>query len=148
MRLSAYHLEERYEYIQGVSNCQNDHLGVVFKVHGASEWKMGFVYPTDEVSIGGEKSNFKYSAGSGLILEIDFCSHCGTKVASRPEIVDGLTYIPAGFLKNEMEFAPQVEILAYNKYKCFGDPETLVESFDHNGTLERISAVIEAMNQA
>ena len=50
--------------------------------------------------------------------------------------------------KVTMEFSPPVEIFAYNKYKCFGDPETLVESFDHNGTLERISAVIEAMNQA
>ena len=57
------------------------------------------------------------------------------------------TYIPAGFLKNEVDFSPQVEIFAYNKYKCFGDPETLVESFDDNGTVERISAVIEAMNQ-
>ena len=109
---------------------------------------MGFVFPTDEVSVEGDKSNFKYTAGSGLVLEIDFCSHCGTKVASRPEIVDGLTYIPAGFLKNELEFSPQVEIFAYNKYKCFGNPDTLVESFDHNGTLERISAVIEAMSEA
>ena len=46
-----------------------------------------------------------------------------------------------------LSFSPQVEIFAYNKYKCFGDPETLVESFDDNGTVERISAVIEAMNQ-
>ena len=43
-------------------------------------------------------------------------------------MVDGLTYIPAGFLKNDVDFSPQVEIFAYNKYKCFGDPETLVES--------------------
>ena len=50
-------------------------------------------------------------------------------------------------IKNEIDFSPQVEIFAYNKYKCFGDPDTLVESFDHNGTVERISAVIEAMNQ-
>jgi len=109
---------------------------------------MGFVFPTDEVSVEGDKSHFKYTAGSGLVLEIDFCSYCGTKVASRPEIVDGLTYIPAGFLKNELEFSPQVEIFAYNKYKCFGNPDTLVESFDHNGTVERISAVIEAMSEA
>ena len=73
---------------------------------------MGFVFPTDEVSIEGDKSSFKYTGGSGLVLEFDFCSHCGTKVASRPEIVDGLTYIPAGFLKNEIEFSPQVEILS------------------------------------
>ena len=86
--------------------------------------------------------------GSGLGFEIDFCSTCGTKVASRPQVVDGLTYIPAGFLKNEIDFSPQVEIFAYNKYKCFGNPETLVESFDDNGTVERISAVIEAMNQS
>ena len=108
---------------------------------------MGFVYPTDEVTIGSEKSTYQFSGGSGLGFEIDFCATCGTKVASRPEVVDGLTYIPAGFLKNEVDFSPQVEIFAYNKYKCFGNPETLVESFDDNGTVERISAVIEAMNQ-
>ena len=48
---------------------------------------------------------------------------------------------------NIFSISPQVVIFAYNKYKCFGDPETLVESFDDNGTVERISAVIEAMNQ-
>ncbi len=67
-------------------------------------------------------------------------------MASRPEALDGLTYIPAGFLKNEVDFSPQVEIFAYNKYKRPGDPEILVESFDHNGTVEKISAVIDAMN--
>ena len=75
-----------------------------------------------------------------------FCSSCGTKIASRPELVDGLTYIPAGFLKEEIEFTPHVEIFAYNKYSWTGTPESLHESFDHNGTVERISAVIEAMN--
>ena len=74
---------------------------------------MGFVYPTDEVTIGGEKSAYQFNGGSGLGFEIDFCSTCGTKVASRPEVVDGLTYIPAGFLKNEVDFSPQVEIFAY-----------------------------------
>ena len=83
-----------------------------------------------------------------LGFEVDFCANCGIKVASRPQVVDGLTYIPAGFQKNEVDFSPHVEIFAYNKYKCFGNPETLVESFDDNGTVERISAVIEAMNQS
>ena len=91
---------------------------------------------------------FLWKGGSGLGFEVDFCSTCGTKVASRPQVVDGLTYIPAGFLKNEVDFSPQVEIFAYNKYKCFGNPETLIESFDDNGTVERISAVIDAMNQS
>ena len=66
---------------------------------------MGFVYPTDEVTIGGEKSIYQFNGGSGLGFEIDFCATCGTKVASRPEVVDGLTYIPAGFLKNEVDFS-------------------------------------------
>ena len=107
---------------------------------------MGFVYTTDEVTVGGEKSTYQFNGGSSLGFLIDFCATCGTKVASRSEAVDGLTYIPAGFLKNEVDFSPQVEIFAYNKYKCPGDPEILVESFDHNGTVERISAVIDAMN--
>ena len=94
------------------------------------------------------KSTYQFNGGSGLGFEVDFCATCGTKVASRPQVVDGLTYIPAGFQKNEVDFSPQVEIFAYNKYKCFGNPETLVESFDDNGTVERISAVIEAMNQS
>ena len=36
---------------------------------------MGFVFPTDEVSVEGDKSSFKYTGGSGLVLEFDFCSH-------------------------------------------------------------------------
>ena len=59
---------------------------------------MGFVYPTDEVTIGSEKSTYQLNGGSGLGFENDFCTTCGTKVASRPVVVDGLTYIPAGFL--------------------------------------------------
>ena len=43
-----------------------------------------------------------------LGFEVDFCATCGTQVASRPRVVDGLTYIPAGFLKNEVDFSPQV----------------------------------------
>lgn len=107
---------------------------------------MGYVFPTEEVTLTGTKKTFKFDGGSGMKFEVDFCSSCGTKIASRPELVDGLTYIPAGFLKEEIEFTPHVEIFAYNKYSWTGTPESLHESFDHNGTVERISAVIEAMN--
>ena len=107
---------------------------------------MGYVFSTEEVILEGTKKKFFFKGGSGMGFEVDFCSVCGTKVASRPEIVDGLTYIPAGFLKDEIEFSPQVEIFAYNRYKCAGKPDSLRESFDHNGTVERISAVIEALN--
>lgn len=106
---------------------------------------MGLVFPTDEIELSGDQRNYTYEAGSGLKLEIDFCETCGTRMASRPEIVDGLTYVPAGLLKNDIEFTPHVEIFAYNKYNWVGNASSLKESFDHNGTVERISAIIEAM---
>ena len=62
-------------------------------------------------------------------MEVDFC---GTRMASRPKIVDGLTYIPAGLSKNEIKFTPHVEIFAYNKYDWVGNASSLKESFDHN----------------
>ena len=107
---------------------------------------MGFVFPTEEVKLNGTLKSYNFCGGSGMKFEFEFCHICGTKISSRPEIVDGLTYIPAGFLKKEIEFTPQVEIFAYNKYKWTGKPDSLRDSFDHNGTVERISAVIEALN--
>ena len=106
---------------------------------------MGFAFSTNEIELSGHQRTFCFKGGSGQNLEVDFCGICGTRMASRPEIVDGLTYIPAGLLKGEIKFTPHVELFAYNKYQWVGNASSLKDSFDHNGTVERLSAIIEAV---
>ena len=72
----------------------------------------GYAISKDELSIQGDLSKFTYSGGSGLSLHVNFCSKCSTKIYTQPEILEGMIYVPAGLLRDQIEFKPKVEILS------------------------------------
>ena len=107
----------------------------------------GYAISKDELSIEGTLSKFSYSGGSGLSLHVNFCSKCSTKIYTQPEILEGMIYVPAGLLRDQIEFKPKVEIWAGSRPSWASRPESLVESFDDNGTIERISTLLENLDQ-
>ena len=107
----------------------------------------GYAISKDELSIEGNLSKFSYSGGSGLSLHVNFCSKCSTKIYTQPDILEGMIYVPAGLLRDQIEFKPKVEIWAGSRPSWTSQPESLVESFDDNGTVERISKLLENLDQ-
>ena len=107
----------------------------------------GYAISKDELSIQGDLSKFTYSGGSGLSLHVNFCAKCSTKIYTQPEILDGMIYVPAGLLRDQIEFKPKVEIWAGSRPSWTSKPESLAESFDDNGTIERISTLLENLDQ-
>ena len=107
----------------------------------------GYAISKDELSIEGSLSKFSYSGGSGLSLHVNFCPKCSTKIYTQPDILEGMIYVPAGLLRDQIEFKPKVEIWAGSRPSWTSRPESLAESFDDNGTIERISTLLENLDQ-
>ena len=99
------------------------------------------------IKISGKTNTYCYDGGSGNKMNILFCPSCATKIYIQPELIDGMIYIPIGLLKEHYEFNPKVEIFSYNKPKCLSNLNVTVESYDHNGTIERISDLLENLEQ-
>ena len=107
----------------------------------------GYAISKDELNIEGDLSKFTYNGGSGLSLHINFCSKCSTKIYTQPDILEGMIYVPAGLLRDQIEFKPKVEIWAGTRPSWTSRPESLAESFNDNGTIERISSLLENLDQ-
>ena len=50
-------------------------------------------------------------------------------------------------LKEHYEYEPKVEIFSANKAPCFAQLKATAESYEHNGTIERISELLENLEQ-
>ena len=70
----------------------------------------GLAFTEDELEIKGNDTAHTYYGGSGLSLHLNFCSQCSTKIYSKPDILDGMVYVPAGLLHDQINFMPKVEI--------------------------------------
>ena len=107
----------------------------------------GYAISKDELTVQGDLSTFSYPGGSGLGLHVNFCVKCSTKIYTQPDILQGMIYVPAGLLRDQIEFKPKVEIWAGSRPSWTSRPESLVESYDENGTIERISSLLENLDQ-
>ena len=108
----------------------------------------GYAISKDELTVQGDLSTFSYSGGSGLSLHVNFCLKCSTKIYTQPDILEGIIYVPAGLLRDQIEFKPKVEIWAGTRPSLTNRPDCLVESINDNGTIERISTLLENLDQS
>lgn len=106
-----------------------------------------YAYALDDITISGDTNTYTFTGGSGNNLNVCFCPKCATKIYAQPELIEGMIYIPSGLLKEHYEFNPKVEIFSYNKQNCLSPLIASGESFDHNGTIERISELLENLEQ-
>ena len=58
-----------------------------------------------------------------------------------------MIYIPAGVLYDQIEFNPTVELWSGNRPKWMSKAKTIIESFQDNGTVERITELLENLDQ-
>jgi len=103
--------------------------------------------PKHELTTEGEISTHSITGGSGMGMHYYFCSNCGVKVYNEPELLGGMIYIPAGALYNDIEFNPTVELWSGNRPKWMQKAPTIIESFEDNGTVERITELLENLDQ-
>lgn len=106
-----------------------------------------FAFSLDDIEINGTMGKYAFCGGSGNNLNIHFCPKCATKLYVQPELIEGMIYIPCGLLKKYFEFSPKVEIFSNNKPKFMSDVLASTESFEHNGTIERIGELLENLEQ-
>ena len=76
-----------------------------------------------------------------------FVQNVVLRIYTQPDILEGMIYIQAGLLRDQIEFKPKVEIWAGSRPSWTNRPDCLVESFDDNGTIERISTLLENLDQ-
>ena len=100
-----------------------------------------------ELEIKGETRSFTYEGGSGMKLHNHRCLECGTVIYNNPELLEGVIYLPAGLLAGQIQFKPKMEIWSLNKPSSLATPASVVESFEDNGTVERITELLENLDQ-
>ena len=115
------------------------------KLHGNSFF--GYAYSTEDISVTGEVRKYSYEGGSGNLLHIVSCSNCGSTLYTQPDLIEPMIYVPAGMLREHYEFSPRVELWASNKASCLTPIVASGESYEHNGTLERIGELLEHLDQ-
>ena len=106
-----------------------------------------FVYTELDVELSGEHKTFSYEGGSGSLLHVTFCSACGMNIYTKPDLLEGMVYIFSGMLRKYYEFKPGVELFADHRFPWENKPDTMVQSYSHNGTLERIGELLENLDQ-
>ena len=107
----------------------------------------GLAFTEDELEIKGDITTHTYYGGSGLSLHLNFCPHCSTKIYSKPDILDGMVYVPAGLLHDQIDFMPKVEIWAKSKPKWMVGTDSILQAYEENGTIERITSILENLDQ-
>ena len=105
------------------------------------------VLPEDELTIDGELKRYSMTGGSGNGYHFNFCPNCGVTIYGKPDLLDGLIYVPAGLLHDKIPFKPTVELWTDDKAKWLKQAETIENSFVDNGTVERLGELLENLDQ-
>ena len=101
----------------------------------------------EEVDIIGKLENYAWVGGSGEKISRNFCPTCGVSIYAEPELLDGMIYMPIGILRHQENLSPRLELWTGSKPNWMEPPKTLQESFVDNGTIERISMLLENLDQ-
>ena len=105
------------------------------------------VYGEGEVDFKGELKSYPYRGESGNIVHQEFCPNCGNNIMGNPEIIAGVIYLHVGSFDNPQAFTPKVEVWNKTKPTWFNGEGCIAESFEDNGTIERIQMLMENLDQ-
>lgn len=105
------------------------------------------IYGEEEVSFEGELKRYSLRGSSGNQLHYEFCGNCGNNIVTKPDLIAGMMYIHVGSFDNPQAFTPKVEIWNKTKPVWFKSEGCIVESFEDNGSLERIQMLMENLDQ-
>jgi len=105
------------------------------------------VYGEGEVDFEGELKSYPYRGESGNTVHQEFCPNCGNNIMGNPEIIAGVIYLHVGSFDNPQAFTPKVEVWNKTKPTWFNGEGCIAESFEDNGTIERIQMLMENLDQ-
>ncbi len=103
--------------------------------------------PESEIECKGELKIYTVQGGSGNKMHYYRCAECGVLIYNKPELLEGMIYIPAGLVADQLEFTPTVELWTANKPDWINSPASIVASFEDNGTTERLIELLENLDQ-
>ena len=121
-------------------HCSNCH-----KVFGTSINALAM--PEHELEIEGDMAVHTVIGGSGNEMHYYFCSKCGVLIYNKPELLGGIAYVPAGAVADQIEFTPTMELWSGNRPSWMTKASSIIESFEDNGTVERIEGLLENLDQ-
>jgi hypothetical protein len=121
------------------------HCSTCFKVFGTS--MSGLTMPEHEINVDGEMSVFTIVGGSGNDMHYYFCSNCSTIIYNKPELLGGMAYVLAGAFIDQIDFRPTLELWTGGRPDWIPKAPSIIESFDDNGTVERIQKLLENLDQ-
>ena len=121
------------------------HCTVCQKIFGTS--LNALVIPEDELTCEGEIKSYSIKGGSGNPLHVNYCPNCSVVIYNKPEVLDGLIYLPAGILADQISFKPTVELWTDDKAEWLQQAKSIKASFVDNGTVDRIGALLENLDQ-
>ena len=103
--------------------------------------------PEEELNLEGKLRRYSIIGGSGNQLHYNFCSKCGVLIYNKPDLLEGMIYIPAGLMKEQIEFSPTVELWSSNRPNGIEKTPTTIADFEDNGTVERLVDLLENLEQ-
>ena len=104
-------------------------------------------WPEHEIKINGDMKTYTIVGGSGLNMHYFHCPDCSTLIYNKPELLEGMAYIPAGLLDGQIEFKPTVELWSLSRPKWMQKASSIIVSLEDNGTLERLQELLENLDQ-
>ena len=103
--------------------------------------------PEHEIEIEGHLSQHTVTGGSGQDMHYYFCAKCSTIIYNKPEVMGGMAYVLAGAFAEQIEFKPVMELWVGTRPSWMSKANSIVESFDDNGTITRIQELLENLEQ-
>ena len=104
-------------------------------------------WPEHEINISGNLKSYKIVGGSGMDMYYYYCPSCSCFIYNKPDLLEGMAYVPAGLLGDQIEFKPTVELWSDNRPHWMQKAPSIIESFSDNGTLERLQELLENLDQ-
>ena len=121
------------------------HCSTCQKIFGTS--LCALTMPEHEIEIEGHLSQHTVTGGSGQDMHYYFCAKCSTIIYNKPEVMGGMAYVLAGAFAEQIEFKPVMELWVETRPSWMSKADSIVESFDDNGTITRIQELLENLEQ-
>ena len=103
--------------------------------------------PEHEIEVEGNLSVHTIVGGSGSDMHYYFCPKCSVIIYNKPELLGGIAYVMAGAVSGQIDFKPTMELWCNNRASWMARAPSIIESFEDNGTVERIEGLLENLDQ-
>tara|TARA_Y100000385_G_scaffold85110_1_gene87320 strand:+ start:275 stop:667 length:393 start_codon:yes stop_codon:yes gene_type:complete len=114
----------------------------------SGSYQIGCLYSVEEIHEKGDTSSYEFEDGSGFINTVHFCIHCHVRCKTHPaaEIMEGMVGIPLGIFDTAKNLSPKAEIWTSEKLPFLKTDDCVSESFEDSGIAERLTALLENLD--